>query len=163
MLSLESVKLLEKPTRNKPYWQPFCLQSFNFCRLLGDALMIVRHGNVSEGFPIFLAVLQPNEPERNPERSTGVLQEESCPLPPLPQKKSMFTPEPASKVRGQPHASVIETGTMNDFCFHLLLKFWKTCMRLTACSSWVQRLGRGQESLHRRFLDQQFPQDPLWA
>lgn len=61
MLSFESVKLLEKLTRNEPYWQPLYIQSFNFCSLLGDALT-VRHGNVSEGFPIFLAVLQANEP-----------------------------------------------------------------------------------------------------
>lgn len=75
--------------------------------------------------------------ERNPERSTGVLQEESRTLapPPHPPKKSIFTQGPASKVRGQSDASVIETGTMHDFRFHLLLKFGKTCVRLTASSS----------------------------
>lgn len=36
----ESVQLLEKYTGNQPHWQPLCIQSFNFCSLLGDALIV---------------------------------------------------------------------------------------------------------------------------
>lgn len=60
-----------------------CIPSFNFCRLLGDAL-VVRHGNVSDGCPVFLAVLQPNEPW---EKSWKILRSAPRRNPPTPKKE----------------------------------------------------------------------------
>lgn len=102
--------------------------------------------------------------ERNPGRSTGALQEESLPAHPRPPKEYVYI-RPASRVRRQPDASVIETGPINDFRFNLLLKSWKTLwewpLALREYRGWGK--ARHSSSSEGLFLDQQFPQDPLRA